>query len=194
MVRRDLLARLELLAELLDERLAVRGDRDRVLDARDGVADPDLDRAEPRVEADVPPDVRVVGDAARALELPDDLCVVGVVVEAGRRPGARERREDHLPARRETGRLAAPERRARREREQRREMGEEPVDDLDRLLRVVDGDVDVHPEDQLAPRDVLELVDEGAVAVLRGDPLALEEAERVRPGRADAMPRSLCDP
>ena len=68
-VRGDLLARLVLLAELLDERLAVRGDRDGVLDARDRVADPDLDRAEPRVQADVPPDVRVVGDAAGALEL-----------------------------------------------------------------------------------------------------------------------------
>ena len=65
-------------------------------------------------------------------------------------------------------------------------MGEEPVDDLDRLLRVVDGDVHVHPEDELAPRDVLHLVDESVVAILRGDPLALEEAERVRAGRADA--------
>ena len=68
-------------------------------------------------------------------------------------------------------------------------MREQPVDDLDRLLRLVDGDVHVHPEDELAPRDVLELVDERAVAVLRGDPLALEEAERVRARRADA--RSL---
>ena len=39
-------------------------------------------------------------------------------------------------------------------------MREQPVHDLDRLLGVVDGDVDVHAEDQLAPRDVLHLVDE----------------------------------
>ena len=160
MVRGDLLARVVALAELLDERLAVRGDRDGVLDARDRVADPDLDRAEARVQADVPPDVRVVGDAAGPLELADDLRVVGVVAEARRRARARERGEDHLPARREPGRLAAPERRARRQREQRREVREQAVHDLDRLLGVVDGDVDVHPEDQLAARDVLELVDE----------------------------------
>ena len=39
-------------------------------------------------------------------------------------------------------------------------MREQPVDDLDRLLRVVDGDVHVHPEDELTPSDVLELVDQ----------------------------------
>ncbi len=177
---------LVLLAELLHERLAVRGDRDGVLDARHRVADPDLDRPEPRVQADVPPDVRVVGDATRALELPDDRRVVRVVAEARRRARARERGEDHLPARCEPSRLAAPERRARRQREERREVREQPVHDLDRLLRVVDRDVHVHPEDELAPRDVLQLVDQRAVAVLRGDPLALEEAERMRARGADA--------
>ena len=43
-------------------------------------------------------------------------------------------------------------------------MRDEPVDDLDRLLRLVDGDVDLPPEDQLPPCDVLHLVDERAVA------------------------------
>jgi hypothetical protein len=42
---------------------------------------------------------------------------------------------------------------------------EQAVHHLDHLLRVVDRDVHVHPEDQLAPRDVLELVDELAVAI-----------------------------
>jgi hypothetical protein len=65
-------------------------------------------------------------------------------------------------------------------------VNEERRSHLDRLLGVVDRDVHVHPEDQLAPRDVLQLVDELAVAVLRGDPLPLEEAERMRPGRAEA--------
>ena len=61
---------------------------------------------------------------------------------------------------------------------------------------VVDGDVDVHAEDQLAPGDVLQLVDEVAVPVARSDPLALEERERVRPGGADAqalLVRDLAD-
>src|SRR5207244_3054996 len=83
-----LLAALEPLAVQLHERLAVRRERDRVLDARDGVADPDLDGAEPRMRPDVPPDVGVVGDAAGLLQLPDDLCVVLVVPEARRRARA----------------------------------------------------------------------------------------------------------
>ena len=68
-----------------------------------------------------------------------------------------------------------------------------PFDDLDRLLGAVDGDVHVHAEDELAPRDVLELVDERAVAVARRDPLALEQAERVRPRGADAQAASAGD-
>ena len=141
------------------------------------------------MQPDVPPDVRVVGDAAGALELADDLGVVGVVAESRRRARAREGGEDHLPRRREPRRLAAPERGRRRERQQRRKLGEQPVHDLDGFLRVIDGDVDVHAEDQLAAGDVLELVDEVAVAVARRDPLALEEAERVGAGRADAEAR-----
>ena len=97
MERRDLLACVVPLGVVLDERLAERRDRDHVLELRDAVADPDLDRAEPRVQADVPPDVRVVGDAAGALELADDLGVVRVVCEARRRPRARQRRVDHVP-------------------------------------------------------------------------------------------------
>ena len=138
------------------------------------------------MRADVPPDVRVVGDAAGPLELADDLCEVGVVLEARRRAGAGERGEHHLPARREPGRLAAPERRRRRQREHLRQVDEQPVHHLDRLLGVVDRDVHVHAEDQLAARDVLQLVDELAVAVARRDPLALEEPERMRAGRAEA--------
>ena len=68
-------------------------------------------------------------------------------------------------------------------------MWEQPVDDLDRLLRIVHRDVHVHSEDELAAGDVLQLVDQRVVAVLRSDPLSLEEAERVRSGRADS--RSL---
>ena len=67
-------------------------------------------------------------------------------------------------------------------------MGEQAVHDLDRLLGPVDGDVHVHPEDQLAAGDVLHLVDQGVVPVARRDPLPLEQAERMRAGRADAQP------
>ena len=48
-VGRDLVAAVVPLAVVLDERLAVRRQRDGVLDAGDGVADPDLDGAETRM-------------------------------------------------------------------------------------------------------------------------------------------------
>src|SRR5947208_1922259 len=89
---------------------------------------------------DVPPDVRVVRDASRALELADDLGVVGVVTETRRRAGAREGGEDHVPRRGKPCRLPAPERRARGERDELGEMGDETVHDLDCLLRVVHSD------------------------------------------------------
>ena len=127
------------------------------------------------------------------LELADDLGVVRVVAKARRRARARERGEDHLPARREARGLAAPEGRARREREQRAELGEQAVDDLDRLLGIVDRHVHVHPEDELAPGDVLHLVDQRPVAVLRRDALPLEEAERVRARRADPQALAVRD-
>ena len=72
-------------------------------------------------------------------------------------------------------------------------MREQAVDDLDRLLGIVDGDVDVHAEDELASGDVLQLVDERVVAVLRGDPLTLEEAERMRAGGSHACLPLVCD-
>src|SRR6266516_4297351 len=65
-------------------------------------------------------------------------------------------------------------------------MREQSVHDLDRLLGIVDRDVHVHPEDQLAPRDVLQLVDEVAIAVTRRDPLPLEEGEGMGSRRADS--------
>src|SRR6185503_19579365 len=114
-VRGDLLTGVVALAQLLDERLAVRGDRDCVLEPRDGVADAHLDRPPLRVRADVPPDVRVVGVAPGPLELSDDRRVVLVVAEARRRSRAGEGREDDLATRGEARRLSAPERRARRE-------------------------------------------------------------------------------
>ena len=196
-VGRDLHALVVLLGVELHERLAEGRERHGVLDARDRVADPDLDRAEARMQADVPPDVRVVGDAARLLELPDDLRVVGVVAEARRRArSAGTRRRPSAGSRRGRSARRARTASSRTSASSCERWTSSPFDDLDRLLRVVHRDVDVQAEDQLAARDVLELVDEVPVAVARRDPLALEEAERVRPGRADAQPlvaRDLAD-
>jgi hypothetical protein len=73
-------------------------------------------------------------------------------------------------------------------------MKEERARHLDRLLGIVDGHVDVQAEDELAARDVLKLVDEIAVAVAGGDPLALEKAEGMRAGGADAHAAFARDP
>ena len=50
--------------ELLDHRLDQRGEPERVLDARLGIGDADLDGAEHRVRPDVVPEVGVVLDHA----------------------------------------------------------------------------------------------------------------------------------
>ena len=106
-----------------------------------------------------------------------------VVREARRHAGAREGREDHLP-RRLRGRWA---RRARTASSPTARAGagrwtSSPFTTVIALSGLVDRRVDVHAEDQLAARDVLQLVDERAVAVLRGDALPLEQAERVGAG------------
>src|SRR5204863_3169591 len=97
-VGRDLVAAAVPLAVVLDERLAVGRQRDGVLDPGDGVADPNLDGAETRMQTYVPPDVRVVGDAPRLLELAGHLRVVRVVLETRRWPGPRKGGEDGLSA------------------------------------------------------------------------------------------------
>src|SRR6185436_7135165 len=185
---------LEALGVVLHKGLDVGGKRHGLLDPRDRVHHAHLDRAEAGMEPDVPPDMRVVGDAAGLLQLADDLRVIGIVPEAGRGPRARERGEDHLAARGEPGRLTAPKRRVRGEGEKFGQVEEERARDLDRLFRVVDRDMDVQTEDELAARDVLELVDEIPVAVSCGDALALEEAERVRAGGAYAHAALARDP
>src|SRR3954454_5788983 len=192
--RGQLRARVETLRVVLHEGLHVGGERNRLLHAGDRIHDAHLDRPEAWMEADVPPDVRVVRDAAGLLELADDFGVVGIVAEARRRPGAREGSEDHLAARRESGRLAAPERRVGGEGKEVREVEEKRARHLDRLFGVVHGYVDVETEDELAARDVLELIDEISIAVPRGDPLTLEEAEWMRAGGADAHAALARDP
>ena len=86
------------------------------------------------------------------------------------------------------GAVGAPERRVRRQRQQHRHVDAHPVGDVDRLLGVVDADVDVHPEDELLPRDEAQRVDEVVVARAAHDALVLPHRERVRarPSRSPA--------
>ena len=64
-------------------------------------------------------------------------------------------------------------------------MHAHPVGDVDRLVGVVDPDVDVQAEDDLLARDEAQPVDQVAVARARGDPLVLPQRERMRAGGAD---------
>ena len=61
------------------------------------------------------------------------------------------------------------------------------VRDVDRLVGVVDPDVDMDAEQELLANDELEAGDEVAVAVDGNDPLVLPHRERVRAGRPDAQ-------
>ena len=74
----------------------------------------------------------------------------------GCRPAGKPRktgvREDIIPVT-----LPAPQRRVRRHPEQQRQVAADPVGDVDRLLGVVDADVDVGAEDQLPLGDPAEL-------------------------------------
>ena len=168
-----------------DQRLHVGGQRDGVLHAAHGVHHPHLDRAEAGMRPHVPPDPRVVLEAAARVELRDDRGELLVVAEMRRRTRARERREDQVPAGGQTGRLAAPERRAGRQRDQLAQVRLQRADDPDRPVGIIDGDMDVQAEDQLPARRVLKFVDERAVPLATGHPLALEQAERMRAGRAE---------
>ena len=135
-----------------------------MLDAGLRVARADLDRAELRVRADVVPEVRVVLHDARLDHEADALLVVLPVLVRRRDADARERAEDRHPRRHQPGAVGAPERRVRRQRQQHGHVDAHPVGDVDRLLGVVDADVDVHAEDELLARDEPQRLDEVAVA------------------------------
>src|SRR3954469_7959397 len=181
----ELLAGLEVLGQLLGHRLDQRREPERVLDPRLPVHRAHLHRAEVRVRADVVPEVRVVLDGLR-LDHGADALVEVLPVAVGRwHPDTRELTEDRHPRRGQPGRLAAPERRVGRQREQQRHVDAHPVGDVDGLVGVVHPDVHVQPEDDLLAGHEAQRVDEVAVARAAGDPLVLPERERVRAGRAD---------
>ena len=63
-----------------------------------------------------------------------------------------------------------------------------PVGHVDRLVGIVDADVDVHAEDELLAGDEAQRGDEVAVARAGDDPLVLPHRERVRARGADRQP------
>ena len=185
------------LGERGGERLGQRDERGDCIQACLAVADPDLDRAEPRVRADVPPDVRVVLEAVRADPALDEELVLVPRGERRRQAAARERVEDLAPGRRKARVAAEPVRRVRGEREQLGEPRAQRVRSVDRLVGALHADVDVKAEDQLALGHPLHRVDQVAVALLLGDVLVLVTRERVRAGRGDQgvpLPRRIAQP
>ena len=183
----ELLAGVEVLGQLLDHRLDQRRQRERVLDVRLRVHRADLDRAEVRVRPHVVPEPGVVLHHAGVDHEADPALVVRPAVVVRRDADARELAEDRHPGRGQAGVVAAPERRVGAEGEQDRHVHAHPVGDVDRLLGIVEPDVDVQPEDDLLARDEAQLVDEVAIARRGGDPLVLPARQRVRAGRADAQ-------
>jgi hypothetical protein len=163
-----------------------------MLDARLAVHRTDLDRAELGVRANVVPEVRVVLHHA-GVDHELDLALVVLPVAIGRRDtDARERAEDRRACRSQPGAVGAPERRVGAERQQDRDVHAHAVGDVDRLVGVVEPDVDVLAEDDLLARDEAQRADEVAVAGPGDDPLVLPHREGMRARRADHQVLASC--
>ena len=111
-------------------------------EARLRVHRPELDRAEPRVRADVPPQECVVGGVAGLQPGLDVGLVLGPAGERGRDDGAREAAEELRAGAREAGVPPVPVRGVGGEPLQHGQVGAQPGADADRALRV--GHADVH--------------------------------------------------
>src|SRR5205814_2365564 len=177
--------------ELRADRLDERGDAERLVHARCGVADAELDRREGGVRAQVPPDLPAVFDALRPDQELDEVLVLVVGGELRRYPGAGEALPDDLAVRLESRDPRQPERARGRDREQVREEIPRLVHDLDAQLGVGDADVHVQSEDQQLADDVLQLLLEDLVALGLGYVLVLPVRERMRAGRGDTKARRL---
>ena len=133
-----------------------------------------------------PPDLRVLGDRAGAVEERD---VVLPRLPAAVRVGdaaAREHAREDLGARGvQAGVDVLDERRARREREQLGQEVAQRVVHRDRAVGAGDADVHVQAERVVAPDDVAEELVVPAVVRRVDDALVLPAAPRVRAGRAE---------
>jgi hypothetical protein len=97
------------------------------------------------------------------------------------------RAEDRRAGGLEAGGVGAPERRVGRQRQQEGDVDPHAVGDVDGLVGVVDGHVDVDPEDQLLAGDELEARDQLAVARARHHAGVLPHREGVSAGGSDGQ-------
>ena len=136
-----------------------------------------------------PPDLRVLGDRAGLVEEADVALPLVPAAERVGHAAAREHAREDLRARRvEPAVDALDERRARREREQLRQVRAERRADADRAVGAVDPDVDVEAERVVAPDDVAEELVVAAVVRRVDDPLLLPRAPRMRSCRGEPIP------
>src|SRR3954454_17431844 len=103
-------ARARAVGAAMDEALDERGQGDRVGHTRLGVHDADLDRAEARAKANIPPQEPGLRNRPCTQHRVDDAHVLLVAAEVPRDADAGEHREDRRAYRGETGIPPAPER------------------------------------------------------------------------------------
>ena len=163
-----------------------RGERLRLLAGRLGVGDPHLDGAERQMRADRPPDLRALDDRSGGDEELEVLAIFPPRAVGVGHAAARERLGERLRARGVEAAVAAfEERRVGADRQQRGQHRPQPVAGAHRAVGAVDADVDVQREGVVAPRHVLEAVDDAAV-VLGVDVLLLAVVgPGMRAGRAE---------
>ncbi len=112
------------------------------------------------------------------VERGDEFVVVLVGAEQFGQAGARQLVIGGEPIAAQAGEMALPERRGGREREQQRQIGRQPHDQIDAGVDVRHCDVHVHAAQHVAVADHLQVVHDGAVARLRRHDLLRPEGER----------------
>src|SRR5216684_5789698 len=177
--------------QLDDEGLGERGDGHSFFDFGGDIAHAELERAERRMRAHVPPDFFAAVDAVELNEEAEKIFVGAPGFELFGNAGAREAAEDRGTEGFQAGVAAHPERRAGGESEQVREEVADHVHHVDRGLLVGHGDVDVHAEDQEGARKLLEFLDDVLVALAGGDNLIDPTGEGVRAGGGDLQAGAL---
>src|SRR5688572_28392236 len=167
------------LVQLDHDGLAQGGDHHRRFRLGGDVADPEFERAERRMRADVPPDLLGVVDASEVDEQLHVLFVLAPGFEVIGHAGARKAPEYGGAVRLQSGVATHPERRARRQREQVRQKVPRHVEQVDHRLAIGDRNVHVQTENQQGAGEVLQLLDDAVVADARGEHLILPVRERM---------------
>src|SRR5258707_8747617 len=177
--------------QLDDEGLGERGDGHSFFDFGGDIAHAELERAERRMRAHVPPDFFAAVDAVELNEEAEKIFVGAPGFELLGNAGARETAKDGSAEGFQAGVATHPERRAGGEREQVRKEIANHVHHVDRGLLVGHGDVYVHAEDQEGASERLEFLDDMLVALAGGDDLIDPTGEGVRAGGGELQAGAL---